>query len=132
MVSVRTIPWLLLVSLVPTVVSAQVPSELREAMRERDRAVAQADAPTWDRLTADDFTVVQEDGILMTKPERLTQLKGQKPTTPLPAQQEQVKRYREAFVRRFRSGDVWVLEVWAKDARGWRAQAVQVTTAAKK
>jgi hypothetical protein len=31
-------------------------------MEERDQAVAKADAATWDRLTADDFTLVDETG----------------------------------------------------------------------
>jgi hypothetical protein len=100
-------------------------------MRARDRAVALADAVTWDRLTADDFSVVQENGVFMTKAERLAELKTQKPGTETPAQREQIKAYGDAYVRRFISGDVWVLEVWARDARGWRAVAVQVTTAKK-
>jgi hypothetical protein len=53
--------------LIPTVLSAQVPAELRELMRTRDEAIAKADGPTWDRLTADGFTVVLADGVLRTK-----------------------------------------------------------------
>jgi len=59
----------------PPAAAAQIPAELREAMRARDRAVALADAVTWDRLTADDFSVVQENGVFMTKAERLAELK---------------------------------------------------------
>ena len=124
--------WVLPIALMfPAIVAGQAPTELGDAMRARDRAVALADAATWDRLTADDFTVVQENGILMTKSERLAELKTQKPTTDTPAQREQIKRYGDVYVRRFLSGDVWVLEVWAKDARRWRNVAVQVTTAKK-
>ncbi len=56
--------------LVPSAMAAQVPPELREAMRARDEAVAKADAATWDRFTTDDFTVVLADGTLLTKAER--------------------------------------------------------------
>jgi len=121
--------------LVSTPTIAQVPADLREAMRARDEAVAKADAATWDRLTADDFTVVQADGILMTKAERLAQFKTQQAMTPQPARQEQIKQYGDIFVRRalvhVRSGDAWVLDIWVKDAKGWRVAAVQVTSAKK-
>ena len=118
-------------SLIPSSIAAQVPAELQEAMRARDQAVAKADAATWDRLTAEDFTVVLEDGTLMAKAERLAQLKTQKATTPTPLQQVQIKHYGDVFVRRFRTGDVWVLDIWVKDGRGWRVAAVQVTAAKK-
>jgi len=121
--------------LVSTPTIAQVPADLREAMRARDEAVAKADAATWDRLTADDFTVVQADGILMTKAERLAQFKTQQAMTRQQARQEQIKQYSDIFVRRalvhVRSGDAWVLDIWVKDAKGWRVAAVQVTSAKK-
>jgi len=121
--------------LVSTPTIAQVPADLREAMRARDEAVAKADAATWDRLTADDFTVVQADGILMTKAERLAQFKTQQAMTRQQARQEQIKQYGDIFVRRalvhVRSGDAWVLDIWVKDAKGWRVAAVQVTSAKK-
>ena len=111
--------------------AAQVPPELQAAMQARDEAITKADAATWDRLTADDFTVVTLDGTLMTKAERLAQLKTQKATTRVPNQNVQVKRYSDVFVRRFRTGDAWILDIWVKDAKGWRVAAVQVTPAKK-
>jgi hypothetical protein len=100
-------------------------------MQARDEAITKADAATWDRLTADDFTVVTLDGTLMTKAERLAQLKTQKATTRVPPQNVQVKHYGDVFVRRFRTGDAWILDIWVKGAKGWRAAAVQVTPAKK-
>jgi hypothetical protein len=121
--------------LVPTVMTAQVPAELREAMRARDEAVAKADAATWDRLTTDDFTVVLPDGSLLTKAERLAQFKTQKATTPAPPEQEQIKHYGDVFVRRAlrqaSTGDTWVLDIWVKDPKVWRVAAVQVTSVKK-
>jgi hypothetical protein len=122
--------------LVPSAMAAQVPPELREAMRARDEAVAKADAATWDRLTTDDFTVVLADGTLLTKGERLAQFKTQQATPPAPAQQEQIKHYGDVFVRRALrqvrdAGAAWVLDIWVKDAKGWRVAAVQVTSAKK-
>src|SRR2546428_13888022 len=79
--------------LVPTAMAAQVPADLREAMRARDEAVAKADSATWDRLTTDDFTVVLADGTLLTKSERLGQFQTPKAMTPAPAQPTQDKHY---------------------------------------
>lgn len=100
-------------------------------MSARDQSITKADAATWDRLTTEDFTVVTPDGRLITKAERLAELKTEKPRPPAQLQQVQIKRYGDAFVRRFRVGDIWVLDVWAKDQKGWRVAAVQVTTAMK-
>ena len=111
---------------------AQVPADLQQVMRERDRAVNQADAATWDRLTADEFTLVTEDGKFMTKAQRLAELRQQKPeASPAPQQQVQVKLYGNTAVRRFRAGNIWVMDIWVKQAQGWRVAAVQVTTAAR-
>ena len=122
--------------LVPIAIAAQVPADLREAMRARDEAVAKADSATWDHLTTDDFTLVLADGTLLTKSERLAQFKTLKAMTPAPAQQEQVKHYGDVFVRRAvrqvrDTGAAWVLDIWVKDAKGWRVAAVQVTSAKK-
>ncbi len=91
--------------LVPSAMAAQVPPELREAMRARDEAV-------------------------------LAQFKTQQATPPAPAQQEQIKHYGDVFVRRALrqvrdAGAAWVLDIWVKDAKGWRVAAVQVTSAKK-
>jgi len=111
--------------------SAQVPAELRAAMLSRDSAVAKADAVTWDRLTAETFTVVQGDGSLKTKAERIAELRTQTPRPLSTLQREQVTMYGDVAVRRFLSGDGWVLDVWSKAGGRWRVVAVQVTTAKK-
>lgn len=116
-------------ALIPTLSAAQVPPELKEAMRLRTQAVVQADATTWDRFTTADFTVVLPNGTMMNKSERLAQMKTQKPLRRTPPQQEQIKHYGEAYVRRFLSDNGWVLEVWTNDGGKWRVAAVQVTAA---
>jgi hypothetical protein len=123
---------LVLSCLLPNLTSAQTPPELQEAMRARSQAVAQADAATWDGLTAEDFTVVLPDGSMLTKAQRLAQFKTQKPVRRSPPKQEQIKHYGETYVRRFLGDNGWVLEVWTKDSGKWRVSAVQVTPAAKK
>jgi hypothetical protein len=123
---------LLLTCLIPDA-TAQAPADLEEAMRLRTQAVVNADGTTWDKYTADDFTVVLADGTMMNKAERLAQMKTQKPARLTPPERVQIKHYGEAYVRRFLGNNGWVMEVWTKDNKGkWRVSAVQVTPAAKK
>jgi hypothetical protein len=123
----------LVVCLIPSAGIAQAPSDLQEAMRQRTEAVVNADAATWDRLTADDFTVVLANGTFLTKGQRLALLRTEKPRRLGALQDEQIKHYGETFVRRFLGNRGWVLEVWTKGDDGkWRVSAVQVTPAAKK
>jgi hypothetical protein len=123
---------LLLLCLIPDA-AAQAPADLEEAMRLRTQAVVNADGATWDKYTADDFTVVLANGKMMNKAERLAQMKTQKPARLSPPEQVQVKHYEETYVRRFLGNNGWVLEVWTKDDKGkWRVSAVQVTPATKK
>lgn len=114
-------------------VAAQAPADLEEAMRIRSQAVVSADGATWDKYTADDFTVVLPNGKMMNKSERLALMKTQKPPRRSAPQQVQIKHYDETYVRRFRGENGWVIEVWTKDKDGkWRVSAVQVTAAAQK
>src|SRR6266850_1458192 len=106
MTRVRTACFVALMCLAAGRVFAQVPADLQRTMDLRDQAVAKVDAATWDRLTADDFTLVDQTGTFMTKGQRIAQIKTQKPTPPTPPQQVQVKHYGDAYVRRFLSGDL--------------------------
>jgi hypothetical protein len=122
--------------LIPSPLVAQVPADLRDLMRTRDEAIAKADAATWDRLTAADFTVVLADGILRTTADRLAQFAKQQAATQAPVQQEQIQPYGDVVVRRSlrnipNTGAAWILDVWVKDAKGWRVAAAQVTSAKK-
>jgi len=131
-IALRLASVLVFVCLVSTALSAQVPSDLQQAIRQRQRAVESADGTTWDRLTAKGFTVVVADGRLLTKAERLAALKQQKPqTTPSSRSQEQIQVHGNTAIERARSGDSWVMQVWVKQAQGWQVVATQVTTASK-
>jgi Domain of unknown function (DUF4440) len=111
----------------------QVPADLQQAIRERQEAVAKADAAGWGRLTTDDFTVVSADGTLMTKAERLADIGRQKPQAVSTPQHHEIKMYGDAAVERFRTADsYWVLVVWVKQSHGWRAAAAQITATQSK
>jgi len=108
---------------------AQTPADLQKAMQERDQAVDKVDAATWDRLTAAEFTLVDETGTFMTKAQRLAQLKAQKPSAALPHEKEQITGQGDVYVRRFLSGGQWWLDIWVRTPAGWRVTAVQGTVA---
>jgi hypothetical protein len=131
MTTARIACFVALISLASSSVLAQVPADLQKTIDERDHAIAKVDVATWDRLTADDFTLVDETGAFMTKAQRLAQFKTQKPSPFTAPQRVQVKRYGDTYVRRFLTGDVWVLDIWVRQPPGWRVAAVQVTTAKK-
>lgn len=113
----------------PIMVSAQTDPTLRKAMRARLEAVWKKDAATWDRLTADEFTIVIPEGRLMNKAERLAALKAEKPEPVHALQREQIRVYGNTAVHRFIDGSEWILEVWVRRERMWRVVATQVTFA---
>jgi 23S rRNA A1618 N6-methylase RlmF len=115
-----------------TMAAAQAPAELQEAIRQRTEAVAKSDTAIWNRLTAEDFTVVLPNGAFLNKAERLEQFKTQPPMGRGNPERVQLKHYGETYVRRFLSRMGWVLEVWTKEAGTWQVVAVQVTPVAKK
>jgi uncharacterized protein DUF4440 len=107
----------------------QIPAELREAMRTRLEAVCEVDAATWDRLTADEFTVVVPEGKLLTKSERLAALKTEKPRPVPTPQHERIQRYGDTVIRRFLDGSEWILEIWVQQGGTWRVVAADVSLA---
>jgi len=122
---------LLALGFITSAATAQAPADLRAAMGARDSAIARVDAAAWDRLTASTFTVVQEDGVMMTRAERLTQFKAQKPSGFAPRTREIVTRLGDVYVARYLRGSVWILDVWTREGGRWKVAAVQVTTAKK-
>ena len=118
--------------ILPAALPAQVPDDLRGAIRARTAAIAHVDTAAWNRLTADDYTVVQADGRLLNKAQRLAQFKTERPSSIPPFEHETFQSYGDAVVHRFQVGDAWVLEVWVKDAaRGWRVTNTQITVIAE-
>jgi hypothetical protein len=113
----------------PVIVTGQAPPELRKAMQARLQAVWTKDTLTWDRLTADEFTVVVPEGRLESKAERLATLKAEKPQAVHALEHEQIRAYGETVLHRFVDVDEWVLEVWVKQNGRWRVVAAQVGVA---
>lgn len=124
----------LLVCSAPVVVAGQAPADLIKATQARDQAIAKVDVPAWERLTAPGFTVVNKTGHLLTRVERIAELKETTPADSVtPSAQEGITTFANgrAAVRRRLSDGVWWTEIWEKSGSGWRVVAVQGTPAAK-
>ena len=125
----RTMMSLVLaISVATTGLAAEIPAELRQAIRARDEAVAKKDASTWDRLTTADFIAVRPDGKLMNKAERLAQLKLAKPEARPKPKQEQFIRHGDTVFRQLQetNGTLWI-DVWVKEGETWRVASSQGT-----
>ena len=98
-------------------------------MQARDTAFYAVDLAQWEKYTAASFTTVQQDGSMMTRAERLANLKTQKPRPYEPRSREQNVQRGEVVLARFFSGGFWVLEVWTRETGTWTVLMSQVTTA---
>lgn len=129
---------LVLCSFAPAVMQGQAPAaappELLKAMDEWTAAIDKADVAAWERLTTRRWTAVNESGHLVTREERMAQLKTMKPTeTPSACASDRVTVFASgnAATRRCLTGGNWRLEVWTNSGDGWKVVAVQVTPAEK-
>ena len=113
----------------PVPAGAQIPDDLRAAMSARDTAFYAVDAAQWEKYTAPSFTTVQQDGSIMTRVERLANLRNQTPRPYVPRSREQNERRGDVVIARFFSGGLWVLEVWTRETGSWMVLMSQVTTA---
>lgn len=148
----RTLLLPLLLSMaVPPGVIAQTPADLVLAVQVRDRAIAEADVRTWERLTAPEFTAVDATGHLLNRAELLAQLAAaDQPIrwvldgTPLvfvdgtrlaPGNPGESAVCTDPHIALHGNGDVatrrcltgsWSkLEVWTRTDSGWKAIAAQ-------
>ena len=113
----------------PAWAGAQLPDDLRQAMRARDIAFYAADSVQWEKYTAPGYTTVQQDGSFLTRAQRLATLRAQTPRPYIPRSREQNERRGDVVIARFFSGGLWVLEVWTLENGRWMVLTTQVTTA---
>jgi hypothetical protein len=129
---------LVLCSFAPAVLRGQAPAgappELLKAMDAWTAAIDQADVAAWERLTTRRWTAVNASGKLVTRDERIAELKEMKPAAaPSACASDRVTVFAggNAATRRCLTGGNWRLEVWTKSGENWEVVAVQITPAAK-
>jgi hypothetical protein len=111
-----------------------VPPDLIKAMDAWTAAIDKADVAAWERLTTRHWTAVNATGQLVTRDDRIAQLKTMKPAeAPSTCGADRVTVFASgnAATRRCLTGGNWRLEVWTNSGDGWKVVAVQVTPAAK-
>jgi hypothetical protein len=113
----------------PARAGAQLPDDLRAAMRARDVAFYAEDAVEWGKYTASAYTTVQQDGSFLTRAQRLITLRAQTPRPYVPRSREQNVQRGDLVIARFFSSGLWVLEVWTHETGTWAVLMTQVTTA---
>ena len=124
------IVFTLVIAVTASVVMAQaVDPALTAAMAARDKAIIARDADTVARYTADDFGLINGNGQLMNKQQRVSTLRSPA-TGPTPSSElrtETVRMYGASVaVGRLRSNGARQLVVWAKNPQGWQNVAVQI------
>lgn len=110
---------------------------LQDAAAARTKSMQSGDADGWGKYTTDDFVVIQADGTVKTKQQRLAEIKA----TPTPASDMTEQKWRTygattaiSTARATIEGKpTRITTVWVKQPDGWRAASVQLTniTAAK-
>ena len=118
---------LLLASLAVAQAQTRVPPDLRKAMDQRIAALAQADVATWDRLTADNFVLIQPDGTTRTKFERLVQMRAAPPGPATVVTNEHVLMLGNTAVQRYQTPGTWVLTIWTMNRGMWRVTLAQAS-----
>jgi ketosteroid isomerase-like protein len=119
-------------------VSAQsVPADLQKAIEARGQTLRTADADAWGRLTTDDFVVINPDGTVVTKKQRMEQIKASKPNpTPGKSSEQQTRVYGDAAVltnlQEGNQGPTRFTTVWVKQNGQWKVASVQQTRVTKK
>ena len=118
---------MLVACLAVTQAQTRVPPDLRKAMDQRIAAVAQADVATWDRLTADNFVLIQPDGTTRTKAERLVALRAAQPGPAAVVTNEHVLMLGNTAVQRYQTPGTWVLAIWTMNRGMWRVTLAQTS-----
>ena len=118
---------LLFTVLAVTQAQTRVPPDLRKAMDQRIAAVAQADVATWDRLTANNFVLIQPDGTTRTKAERLVQLRAAQPGPATVVTHEHVLMLGNTAVQRYQTPGTWVLTIWTMNRGTWQVTLAQAS-----
>ncbi len=118
-------------------VSAQsVPADLQKTIDARDQSGRTADAEAWGRYTTDDFVLINADGTVLTKKQRMEQIKASKPNpTPAKPSQVQTRVYGDAAVvtnlLEGNLGPTRLTMVWVKQSGQWKVASVQQTRVTK-
>ena len=104
--------------------------ELEKAMLARRDAERNRDVETVDRMTTDDFLLIDQTGRVITRRERLEQIRAGQPRAQVQSD-DQLHVYGNTVLRTrhvvIESKPLRVMNVWVKENGQWKVAATQVT-----
>jgi ketosteroid isomerase-like protein len=108
---------------------AAAPADLRAAAKARADAISRADADAWSRLVSDSFTVTYANGRVVTKAQRIPQIKALQagPVAAVPFEHERWVPAGNAYIHQYQNSGLAFTEVWAKEHGSWRMATNQLT-----
>jgi ketosteroid isomerase-like protein len=109
---------------------------LQDAMAARLKAISAGDAETWGKYTTDDFIVIEPDGAIKTKAQRMAEIKSTSPSSAggpgMPTDQKWRMYESSTAVSTMQTSidgkPTRVTSVWVKQQGDWKAASVQLTT----
>lgn len=112
------------------------PADLQKAVEARAAAQRAGDEQGWGRYTTDDFTVINVFGAVLTKAERMAQIKGSKNLANEPQKDHKWRIYGDAAIETFvvdpADGPRRFTSTWVKQNGTWKVASVQQTLITKK
>jgi ketosteroid isomerase-like protein len=119
---------------VPIVGQGQPDKALQDAAEARTKSMQSGDAAGWGKYTTDDFVVIQANGVVKSKQQRLAEIKA----TPTAASDMTEQKWRTygsttaiSTARATIDGKpTRITTVWVKQPDGWQVASVQLTNIA--
>lgn len=116
---------------------SQPEKALQDAAGARIKSMGSGDAEGWGKYTTDDFIVIQADGVVKTKAQRMTEIKST-PNSPAGASTPTDQKWRmygsSTAVNTVQSSvdgkPTRITSVWVKQGGEWKVASVQLTTIA--
>jgi hypothetical protein len=113
-------------------VRPQADMALKEAAAARFKAMTSGDAAGWGKYTTDDFVVIEADGTIKTKQQRLAEIKPTPNTGSEPTEQK-VRMYGPAAAVSTaqiisQGKPTRITTVWVQQQGEWKVASVQLTT----
>jgi ketosteroid isomerase-like protein len=112
----------------------QADKALQDAADARSKAMTSGDADGWGKYTTDDFIVIEADGTIKTKAQRLAEIKAT-PNPPSNPTDQKVRMYGPATAVTtaqitYQGKPARVTSVWVQQQGQWKVASVQLTAIA--
>jgi ketosteroid isomerase-like protein len=116
-----------------TAPQGQADKAVQDAAAARAKAMNAGDAEGWGKYTTDDFIVIQADGTIKTKAQRMAEIKASPIGAPSEPTEQKWRTYGSdtavsTALATIDGKPTRVTSVWVKQAGAWKVASVQLTT----